>query len=105
MRFDRIYYWVGGTERGEWKEAWPADIAEGLESVRRAGYYAVLGRSSIGAPEGNPFERRGTKAAAMMASGRAVVCRSCGDWALPHPSGRCCRCRDEFAAFLEQKAG
>ena len=53
---DCVYYYVGGTERGEWKEATigPQSIDVVIESIERSGYYAVPGKRSIGRPEGAP---------------------------------------------------
>ena len=62
--YDRVYYYIGGTERGEWREATPGVYPERLDidtlkaDIERAGYVAVKGSSKIGPPEGpppNPF--------------------------------------------------
>jgi hypothetical protein len=56
-KMDRVYYWTGGTERGRWNEVWDlsgksAEVV--ADEVRRQGYIAVTGRSTIGPPEGPP---------------------------------------------------
>ena len=62
-KYDRIYYWSGGTERGEWRECtpgvWPEykDIDTTLAEIKRQGYIAFKGLASIGPPEGNPHQR------------------------------------------------
>ncbi len=62
-KYDRVYYWTGGTERGQWNEAipgaWPdhQDIDSMIADCRRMGYVAVKGCASIGAPEGSPLTR------------------------------------------------
>jgi hypothetical protein len=50
MKYDCTYYWVGGTERGEWRRADPGLRAE----IRRQGYVAHDGRTDVGPPEGAP---------------------------------------------------
>lgn len=54
---DTVYYWKGGTANGRWyRTLITADrIEETLARLRRAGYHAVPGRQSIGAPEGPPY--------------------------------------------------
>lgn len=53
---DRVYYWIGGTERGRWQEivCQPSEVSAKLAEVERMGYRAVRGSSAIGAPEGPP---------------------------------------------------
>lgn len=62
-KYDRVYYWVGGNERGEWREAGPFTSNEQVDAkiveIRKMGYVAVAGKSTIGAPEGVPAELRG----------------------------------------------
>jgi hypothetical protein len=60
MAYDTVYYWTGGTERGEWRETFitAAEIEETLASVRRQGYVAVRGSKAIGPPEGAPSAER-----------------------------------------------
>ncbi len=66
--YDVVHYWIGGRECGEWVTITPplrsapdsAKVAlkavkEGLE---KQGYVALLGKSTIGAPEGAPKRRR-----------------------------------------------
>jgi len=56
-RYDRVYWWSGGTEVGQWREtqigadenAW--DVAE---RIMYGGRVAFAGRSTIGPPEGPP---------------------------------------------------
>lgn len=51
-RYDVVWYWVGGTERGRWFECpWTPDARENVE---RSGYVAVEGRRSIGKPDTPP---------------------------------------------------
>jgi hypothetical protein len=56
--YDVLFYYTGGTERGEWREclATPAEFPRIEEELRRAGYVSRRGRRSIGAPEGPPAE-------------------------------------------------
>lgn len=56
-RYDAVYYWSGGRERGEWRFA-PAgdDYRATVASIRRGGRVAFPGKVSIGAPEGPPSE-------------------------------------------------
>lgn len=50
IKYDCTYYWNGGTEYGEWRRADP-----GLREVlRKQGYVAHNGLSTIGAPVGPP---------------------------------------------------
>jgi hypothetical protein len=54
-KWDVVWYWVGGEEVGEWREAFPgADIDETVRGIERGGRVAVKGLLSIGAPEGAP---------------------------------------------------
>lgn len=53
IKYDVIYYWVGGRVEGQW-HATLGYSEEMLESVRHMGYVAHPGRTSIGAPEGPP---------------------------------------------------
>lgn len=50
---DCIYYWSGGTERGQWHRA---EITA-YDAVTRQGYVVVKGKTSIGAPEGAPVRQ------------------------------------------------
>ena len=55
MKYDVVWYWVGGTEAGEWRECVPDEGLEAdRERLKRMGYVAYLGRRSIGPPEGPP---------------------------------------------------
>jgi hypothetical protein len=62
MKYDRVYYWVGGAEEGEWCAAIPGSTPWGnnksadelREDIRRQGRVAHLGISWIGPPEGPP---------------------------------------------------
>ena len=56
IKYDTVYFWQGGTLHGAWHEVCcPADEVEtAYQMVRRTGYYAVRGNTSIGAPEGPP---------------------------------------------------
>ena len=49
-----VFYWVGGTARGEWRRADAGTRAD----VERMGYVAVDGSTSIGAPDGPPSPQR-----------------------------------------------
>jgi hypothetical protein len=57
MKFDRVYWWSGGTECGKWNET---AVQAGEQAhdlcvrIRNQGYVCIPGRSSIGAPEGPP---------------------------------------------------
>jgi hypothetical protein len=50
QKFDCVYYWVGGSEYGEWKRA----DAGTRDTVRNMGYVAHDGITSIGPPEDAP---------------------------------------------------
>lgn len=57
---DCVFYWVGGTERGEWRQA-DAPIGEldhVILSLERMGYVALPGCSRIGAPDTPPSAER-----------------------------------------------
>lgn len=66
MTPDVVWYYVGGTERGAWREAAidfagattqakRRDLAERVRAgIVRMGYHAVLGSTTIGPPEGAP---------------------------------------------------
>jgi len=60
MNYDTIYYWSGGTENGQWREAefnvWPEylSLQETLRRIRAGGHVAHHGWKSIGPPEGPP---------------------------------------------------
>lgn len=57
LPIDVVYYWVGGTARGFWRDATPEKgktVAELRDEIARMGYHAVLGSSRIGSPEGPP---------------------------------------------------
>ena len=57
-KFDTVYYWIGGTERGEWRECPTSDSVEDtLRDIERMGYVGVRGKRSIGAPEGAPVSQ------------------------------------------------
>lgn len=59
-RYDVVYYWAGGSQNGEWREAqpgvWPERLTmeQLLANLIRAGFVAHRGLRSIGAPEGPP---------------------------------------------------
>lgn len=54
---DRVYYWVGGSEQGEWREVRVRANAElKRQEIQRMGYVAHTGNSRIGAPEGPPTQ-------------------------------------------------
>lgn len=57
-RYDRVYYYVGGTEIGEWKECLPLEnkLEDVYKEIARMGYIVVYGCSDIGRPEGPPME-------------------------------------------------
>jgi hypothetical protein len=59
--YDVVYYWRGGAKRGTWHAlephegcATPEELGAKRVEVERMGYVAVLGRTSIGPPEGPP---------------------------------------------------
>ena len=72
MKPDRIYYWVGGTERGQWREATIEPYYEGawtnpekplpgekqidasIRRINRMGYVTRKGHSNIGPPDTPP---------------------------------------------------
>ena len=58
MKYDRVYWWIGGTERGRWNER-AIQAGEHVNDlcvrIRNQGYVCVPGRASIGAPEGPPI--------------------------------------------------
>jgi len=58
MNYDVIYYYNGGTLRGNWHaaEIGPDGIEATIERIERMGYFCRRGRRSIGAPEGAPSE-------------------------------------------------
>jgi hypothetical protein len=65
MTCDTLYYWRGGAKRGAWHVVESHKGCATLEELRakraeleRMGYVAVLGRTSIGAPEGPPSAER-----------------------------------------------
>lgn len=59
QRYDVVWYWTGGTERGQWREAEPGDdIRETVRRIERMGSVAVTGKRSIGRPEGAPSADR-----------------------------------------------
>ena len=56
-----VHFFVGGTKRGEWKEARPSawlcgapDLETLLAQVRKQGYHAQLGVAGR-LPKGNPL--------------------------------------------------
>jgi hypothetical protein len=55
--YDGVYYWVGGSEVGEWKfTGCCVDEVEGMiGQLHQGGYHCVPGMLSIGAPEGPPI--------------------------------------------------
>ena len=57
MDYDRIYYWIGGTERGKWNSTF-FYTDEALEQIRVMGYVAHPGKLSIGPPEGAPSKEQ-----------------------------------------------
>lgn len=50
FKYDCVYWWNGGTERGKWMRA----DAGTRDEIRHMGYVAHNGNSAIGAPEGPP---------------------------------------------------
>jgi hypothetical protein len=67
---DCVYYWSGGSERGEWNlmvPDWPAEpwtrgnaeartdmLNDAVSEIKRAGRFALKGSVFVGAPEGPP---------------------------------------------------
>jgi hypothetical protein len=55
IKYDVVWYWVGGTQHGQWNPAFPDEgIEEGVRVIERMGYVAHAGRRAIGPPEGAP---------------------------------------------------
>ena len=59
-KYDVLWYYVGGLERGSWKmvSCVPEDFEANEKLLRLAGYFTRRGRRSIGAPEGAPVEMK-----------------------------------------------
>lgn len=67
MKYDVVYYWVGGTESGRWHAADPfvskalggvdGNVQALVERTERMGYHCVPGIRNIGAPEGAPTQK------------------------------------------------
>ena len=55
--YDCVYYWLGGTVSGSWRKATGADLFNLRNQIYRSGRVALLGSTSLGAPEGAPVER------------------------------------------------
>jgi len=56
-KMNRVWWWVGGTERGEWRETAVQageDAKDLVRSIRNQGYVAIPGNDAIGPPEGPP---------------------------------------------------
>lgn len=58
IKYDTLYYYRGGAERGEWfpVACTPAEFEAKEKELRRAGYVTRRGDSKIGPPEGPPVE-------------------------------------------------
>ncbi len=64
MKYDTIYYWVGGREAGEWiavstRVMEAADVQGSdvvVERMNRAGYVTKRGAKNVGPPEGPPAD-------------------------------------------------
>ena len=56
IKFDVLWYHIVTSKGHEWREVLctPAEFAQKQAQLARAGYVSVLGRRSIGAPEGAP---------------------------------------------------
>ena len=58
IKYDRIFYFKGSKEAGQWHSC-PVEATSSVKAqvqeLRRMGYYAVEGLSTIGAPDGNPI--------------------------------------------------
>lgn len=60
-KYDRVYYWTGGTDNGKWNEAIPncypeyKSVETLIADLERMGYKTVKGSSKIGAPEGHSY--------------------------------------------------
>ena len=74
-RWDVVWWWRGGSERGEWiaADATPETADAVASEIRRMGYFAVKGLRSIGAPEGSPREENARALARFMAWGQNLV--------------------------------
>ena len=62
MKYDVVYYWLGGTEQGRWRAITTALEPESrtpnklVENLTKMGYVAHRGLRAIGPPEGPPSE-------------------------------------------------
>ncbi len=56
--FNAVWYWIGGTEEGEWKFSMNDRLGPigTSEALWRAGYIALLGRTSWGKPDSPPSD-------------------------------------------------
>lgn len=50
MKYDCVWYWVGGLESGEWRQA----DAGTRDAIQRSGRVAHNGLLSVGPPDGPP---------------------------------------------------
>lgn len=56
-KWDGVYYWVGGTERGEWRftqQGAGETIEEVIAKLEHTGRVALRGKVSIGPPDTPP---------------------------------------------------
>jgi hypothetical protein len=68
-----VYYWVGGSEAGQWREAapnrWTPEAERPIDAFERAiqrqGYVTVRGSTLIGPPDGPPSRERLAAAVAL----------------------------------------
>lgn len=60
-KYDVLWYYIGGTARGEWRDCLdgPAEFERLEKELARAGYVTRRGRRNIGPPEGPPAELLG----------------------------------------------
>ncbi len=65
FQMDAVWYWSGGTMRGEWRRAFPERGPTGellieklIADIERGGFIAIEGKLSIGPPEGAPEQWR-----------------------------------------------
>lgn len=93
MRYDRVYFWNGGTEKGMWRETAvvaPETANDLCKRIRNQGYVCMPGNSSIGAPEGPPsveafnalesLTRYGWKARTAQTTEWKWLCQACAEY-------------------------
>jgi hypothetical protein len=61
VSYDTVYYWIGGRERGEWRQVLVAApvakvLADKRAELARMGYVALCGSTKVGPPTGPPTD-------------------------------------------------